>query len=261
MEEHPIRRLILHLLWLAPLAAILLWRASPLLALALLMASHALVLYPTLRATSQWLGPVATSFSTDRREVWLTIDDGPSTETPRVLDLLERFGARATFFIVGRHAEEHPAALAEIARRGHTIGNHSQTHPSGTFWALGPRRISEEIDRCSRTIQSLGAAPPRWFRPPVGMKNPFVHPAARRFGLPVVAWTARGFDAVARDRDKALERLLRDVRPGAIILAHEGRAMNTALLEKLLTRLQSDGYSAVIPRDDQLVSGRRNTSR
>jgi peptidoglycan-N-acetylglucosamine deacetylase len=255
MEGHTIRRVILHLLWIAPLGALLVLPASPIAALVMVMTSHALVLYPTLTPTSQWLGPVVTSFRTSKREVWLTIDDGPSGATPEVLDLLDRFGARATFFIVGARARQFPEATAEIVRRGHRIGNHSDSHPSASFWALPPRAIAREIDACSETLHRLTGLQPQAFRPPVGMKNPFVHPAAARRRLPVVAWSARGYDAVSSDAHAIVERVVRGLRPGAIIMVHERSRSGTQSVGMLLERLSAEEFRCIIPANDQLVAG------
>lgn len=261
MEGDAIRRLILHGLWVAPVAAVLLWRVSPLAAVAAVMASHALVLYPTLRPNSQWLGPVATSFRSKGKEVWLTIDDGPSPVTPELLELLDRFDARATFFMVGEHARKFPEAVTAIISRGHTVGNHSQTHPSATFWALGPGAIADEIEGCSDTLREIAGDSSAWLRTPVGMKNPFVHPIARKNGLTIVGWTARGYDAVAGEPDRIVERMRRDIRPGSIILAHEGRALNIVVLARLLKELSADGYRFVQPGIDQFIFGREDTTR
>ena len=96
------RRLILGFAAVAPLVAIALWSSSIPLAIGVVLLSHMLVLYPTLRARSQWLGPVVTSFATRENEVWLTIDDGPDPrDTSEVLGILKRHAARATFFVTG----------------------------------------------------------------------------------------------------------------------------------------------------------------
>lgn len=234
------------------------------LALLVLLVSHALILIPTLVPGSQWLGPVVTRFRTDSREVWLTIDDGPDPiETPRILDLLESHGARATFFIKGVLANRHPNLVAEICRRGHSIGNHSQTHPSGTFWCLPPRRIAEEIDRATDSITSAAGTPPRWFRAPVGMKNPFVHPILEPRGMRLIGWSCRGWDTVSRSPAASAERILRDVFPGAILLTHEGPGVHgertgSRILEILLPRLREEGYDLVIPGEQQFQPGSTN---
>src|SRR4051812_6759239 len=85
--------------------------------------------------TTRGLGPVVTRFTTTRREVWLTIDDGPDpATTPKVLALLAAHRARATFFVIGEKVSRHPELVVEILRQGHSIGNHSHRHASPTFW-------------------------------------------------------------------------------------------------------------------------------
>ena len=211
-----------------------------------------LILYPTLRPNSQWWGRVITSFATDEREVWLTIDDGPSDDTESILDLLDSHGARATFFVKGLLAGGAPDVIQEIRRRGHSVGNHSHTHPSGTFWALGPAAIAREIDDSETTLTNLGVIT-SLFRAPVGMKNPFVHPILASRKKLLIGWTVRAFDGVRFDPATAAASISRRLRPGAIVLLHEGRIgadgerSNVELLKILLDELRERGYRAILP--------------
>lgn len=262
------RRVILAFAAVAPVLTILVWSKSIPLAIGILFISHMLLLYPTLRPTSQWLGPVATSFETTRKEVWLTIDDGPDAEdTPRILDLLDLQGGRATFFVKGSAVARRPDLAAEIVRRGHSLGNHSMTHPSGTFWCLPPAAIANQIDRCSESVQKATGVHTTLFRAPVGMKNPFVHPLLARRAMQLIGWSARGFDGVRTDCDSIVAAILRGTGPGSIVLVHEGRhdslgkAINYEVIERLIERLDADGYSLVIPNVERLIYGRRNTNR
>ncbi|HUP61150.1 MAG TPA: polysaccharide deacetylase family protein [Thermoanaerobaculia bacterium] len=235
----------------------LLWPYSPLAGIGLVALSHALILYPTLRPNVQWLGPVVTRFATDRKEVWLTIDDGPADETSALLELLDVHGAKATFFVKGMLAEQRPDTIRAIVARGHSVANHSQTHPQATFWCALPTTIAREIDECNRVLESLTGAAPRWFRAPVGMKNPAVHPALDRRNMRLIGWTARGFDAIRDDPDEILARILPFVEPGAILVLHQGRAHSLRVIERVLAALKERGYALVIPSDDAL----RNTKR
>ncbi|HEY0141402.1 MAG TPA: polysaccharide deacetylase family protein [Thermoanaerobaculia bacterium] len=230
-----------------------LWRHSPAAGIGVLALSHALILYPTLRPNVQWLGPVITRFRTDRKEVWLTIDDGPTDDTPAVLELFARLNVKATFFVKGVLTEAHPELIQAIVSHGHSVANHSQTHPAGSFWCAPPGRIATEIDGCSRALQHATGNRVTWFRAPVGMKNPAVHPALARRGMRLIGWTARGFDAVLTDPDEIAKRILPEILPGAIIVLHQGRAHSLATLEKVIVALQERGYAFVIPSDAQLA--------
>ena len=231
------------------------------LALAPIFLSHLLLLYATLVANCQWWGPVIRSFQTTQPEVWLTIDDGPSpAHTIAMLDLLDRFEARATFFVIGRRAEEYPHLITEILSRGHEIANHTYTHPSGTFWAAGPTRIAAEIDRCAEMLRAGPDRPARLFRAPAGLKNLFVHPELERRGLALIGWTVRGLDTVLRKPAAVAARVLRQTKPGAIILLHESHRIaknpefNPLCLELTLHGLTERGYRCVIPAPEQLRS-------
>src|SRR3954453_21895160 len=158
------RRLILGFALGAAIFFIAVAAFHPILALGVLFLSHLLVLFPTLVANCQWWGPVMTDFETTQREVWLTIDDGPDpVHTPRLLTILERFEAKATFFVIGQRAEQFPNELEAIKAAGHAIANHTFSHPSATFWCLPPGAIAAEVDRFP--------AATTFFRAPAGLKN------------------------------------------------------------------------------------------
>lgn len=254
------RRLILGFALLAPVVAVLLWSTSIVAALGVIFVSHMLVLYPTLRARSGWLGPVITSFHTDANEVWLTIDDGPDAEdTPVILEILRSHDAHATFFVKGKNVRALPDLARRIVAEGHTLGNHSDTHPSGSFWCLSPGRIAREIDGCNAAIEEATGVRPSLFRAPVGMKNPFVHPLLERRGMPLVGWSSRGFDGVHPEAGQVVSRIMKDIAPGAIVLLHEGKTgrdgsrVSPEIIGSLLQELDSRGYRCVIPAVAALI--------
>jgi peptidoglycan-N-acetylglucosamine deacetylase len=139
--------------------------------------------------------------------------------------------------------------VREILRRGHTIGNHSATHPAYWFWALGPLRMRREIAQTQTILAGLMGEAPRWFRSVVGMSNPFVHAVLRTHGLARVAWSARGYDGVEGDAAKVVARIERDLAPGAIVLLHEGAThrRNVETIRLLLQRLDALGYRTMLP--------------
>lgn len=224
------------------------WHAG----LAVFAASHLAMIWGSLRPDSQLFGPALRRLDTGERVVWLTIDDGPSAETLPILDLLDAHGARATFFVVGDRVRQHPELAREMVRRGHQLANHSDSHPTKWFWALGPRRMRQEIDAAQATLTEIAGAPPVWFRAVVGMANPFVSAPLKRLGLARVAWTVRGFDGLAGDVRSVVARIERGLRPGAIVLMHEGapHGNNVEMMALLLQRFDALGYRCVLPTAD-----------
>ena len=205
---------------------------------------------PTLLRNSDLHGPVAHRFKTEEQEVWLTIDDGPDPEqTPRLLELLAAAGARASFFVVGSKVDWNRALCRQIVAGGHTLENHSYSHPSGLFWAMPCCAIRAEIVRCSHAIRVAAGVAPSWFRSPAGLTNACVHPVAARSWLRVAGWSASGLDGLpGADPGEVVARILRHLEPGAILLMHEGPGRRSVeILTLLLDELSARGFRCVIP--------------
>lgn len=221
-------------------------------ALAALAANHAVLAFTGLWPRSTALGdnllrlPAA---SAARGEIALTIDDGPDPEvTPRVLDLLDAAGAKATFFCIGQRAREHAALAREIVRRGHSVQNHSLAHRH-TFSLLGPRAMRREIVAAQEALTQACGQAPGLFRAPAGLRNPFLAPVLHHLGLRLASWTRRGFDTRTRDPQQVLDRLQRGLRAGDILLLHDGHAARTAGGEPIVL--------AVLPRLLQAIAQQR----
>jgi peptidoglycan/xylan/chitin deacetylase (PgdA/CDA1 family) len=186
----------------------------------------------------------------------MTVDDGPTDDTIAMLDLLESLDVRATFFVKGSLAAAHPERVREIVARGHAVGNHSQTHPSGTFWCLPPSRLRSEIDACSAVLREITGSAPGMFRTPVGMKNLFVHPLLRERGLTLIGWTVRGFDALRDGGAEVVRRIAERLAPGAIIVLHQGRPWSVATMQRVVEEIRRRGYGFVIPPPGRLKTNR-----
>jgi peptidoglycan-N-acetylglucosamine deacetylase len=192
-------------------------------------ASHLVLVAAGLWPRSALLGPNWTRLPEHaQRRVALTIDDGPDPEvTPRVLDLLDRYDARATFFCIGDLAQRYPQWIEAIVARGHAVENHSQRHRH-TFSISGPRAMRREIEAAQRTLTEIAGTPPRFFRAPAGLRNPFLEPALCGLGLQLASWTRRGFDTREKDAGTITRRLLDGLAPRDILLVHDGHAARNA---------------------------------
>jgi peptidoglycan-N-acetylglucosamine deacetylase len=182
--------------------------------------------------------------------VALTFDDGPGPDTARLLDLLERRGARATFFCVGRAAEAQPALIRRMAAAGHSIGNHTFDH-ARLPWR-SPTEIVRQIARTQAVLMAAGAPRPRWFRAPHGWKSPFLSRALRRDKLQLVAWTHGVWDTappvIAKGAGEIARRVIARLDDGDIILLHDGdrdRAQTVLALDEILDACRARGLRPV----------------
>jgi peptidoglycan/xylan/chitin deacetylase (PgdA/CDA1 family) len=214
-------------------------------------ANHAALAAGGLLPRARLLGPNLTRLpaaASARREVALTLDDGPDPEvTPRALELLARAGAQASFFCIGRRAAQHPSLVREIVAQGHAVENHSLRHRHD-FSLLGPYGYLKEIAAAQETLGALAGSAPRFFRAPAGLRNPFLGYALARLDLSLVSWTRRGFDTVSAHPPAVHARLARGLAAGDILLLHDGHAARTrsgpAVLIEILPRLLDDVAAA-----------------
>ncbi len=199
--------------------------------LAALLANHLLLALTGLWPRSSWLGPNWTALPTaaaERNQIALTIDDGPDPQvTPQVLDILDAYGVKATFFCIGARAARHPALCRQIVERGHAVENHSQHHRHH-FSLMSMAGQAREIEAAQETLAAITGRRPQFFRAPAGLRNPLLDPVLARHGLRLASWTRRGFDTRTTDPAQVARRLLRDLQPGAILLLHDGNCAHTA---------------------------------
>lgn len=189
-------------------------------------------------AVPRLLGTI-TSVDTIEPVVALTFDDGPHPEsTPRVVDLLDRYGARGTFFVVGKRAEQYPEIVERAARSGHAVANHTWDHPALPTLPIAKRRA--QIRACDRAIAPFGV---RMFRPPFGRQTLPSRLDLWRCGHQVITWSLDAKDWESNDASWIVERLLHGIRPGSIILLHDaiwdgdGAAADRRVLLEALERL------------------------
>jgi peptidoglycan/xylan/chitin deacetylase (PgdA/CDA1 family) len=184
--------------------------------------------------------------------VALTFDDGPSTTTPAVLDVLDAYGARATFFVIGSWVERLPEIVRDTAARGHELANHTWTHVDGDR-TRELETLRGEVARTSDVIEQVAGRRPSLLRPPYGSDPGRFARVAAELGLEAtVLWSVQSFDwQDPDDPDDIVNQVLAEVEPGAIVLCHDGqndtndarpRSSTLAALPTILERLRSEGY-------------------
>jgi peptidoglycan/xylan/chitin deacetylase (PgdA/CDA1 family) len=234
-------------------ATVVVWAAAWWLgsaALAILATVLALTILGCGVAFPNWriYGPYICHGSPQKKAVALTFDDGPDPRsTPVLLDLLRELKVPATFFCVGHKVTAHPEVAARIAREGHLVENHSFAHSNHTnFFTTG--RLRAELTQAQNAIEQATGQPPQLFRPPMGLTNPRVFRAARALNLKVIGWTARGLDTKLTEPAEIVERIMKRVRPGGILLLHDGNIPAerlVATVRKLFDKLRAEGYEIV----------------
>lgn len=182
--------------------------------------------------------------------VALTLDDGPHpTNTPEVLALLRNFGILATFFIVGECAHDHPALVREAAAEGHCLANHTYTHPDD-LRRLSDVQVHDELARTSDLLHTITGQLPSWFRSPGGDWSHGMLESGAELGMRPMGWSVDPRDWSRPGTSLITERVLKAVRPGSIVLNHDGggdRSQTIAALKTYLPILIADGYRFTAP--------------
>jgi peptidoglycan/xylan/chitin deacetylase (PgdA/CDA1 family) len=208
-------------------------------------------------------GSVIFSVPVRQKVVALTFDDGPHpTFTPEILAVLDKYHVKATFFMIGERMQQYPQIVKQVLTRGHTIGNHTYTHPHN-IEAERPAQIIRELDMCEQVIERMTGKRACLFRPPLGLVNGTVVTIAEEEGYRTILWTVSADHHDAPTPRAMAERVLKRVRPGAIILAHDGtfksRWKDVAALPLIIEALRKQGYKFVtVPELLELGTSRRH---
>lgn len=165
---------------------------------------------------------VVTMGPRDARGVAFTFDDGPDpASTPKVLDMLDAAGAKATFFVIGHKAKAHPEIVEQITERGHALGIHSYAHPR-LFSLYSPRRVREDLERAIEVVHQITGVRPTLFRAPIGHISPTMAKVVRELDLSVVGWSVRGVDGWSGAKpDAVADKITRKLEDGAIVMLHD----------------------------------------
>lgn len=182
---------------------------------------------------------------TNDRTLFLTFDDGPDAElTPQFLDILATHNVKATFFLSGQRALKNRDSTAEIIRQGHTIGSHGHDHIRLLF--RGRKHLFQQVATADQAISAATKLTPLYFRPPHGIFGPGLLQVLSKMNKVLVLWNCNSHDYLAnRSPDTIISSVLRKVRPGSIILMHDGSPhgnRTVKILSKLIRQLCEDGY-------------------
>lgn len=164
----------------------------------------------------------------DATGVVLTFDDGPDpVHTLEVLDVLDKHDVKATFFVIGKKAEEHRGVVEEIVRRGHEVGVHGYSH-ARLFSLWGGKRVREDLEKAIRVLENTTGKTPLLFRPPIGHTNPTIARIADQLDLTVVGWSVGARDGLSRTKpEDVVRRIARGLEDGAIVLLHDAPERGT----------------------------------
>lgn len=179
-----------------------------------------------------------------QKKIALTFDDGPNEMTLLVLDILRKYDAKATFFCIGKNIETYPEILRKTIEEGHTVGNHSYGH-SPFFDFYRKNKVIAEIEKTDVLIESVLGKKTTLFRPPYGVTNPSIRRALAVTGHKTIGWNIRSLDGVSQKEEFLLDRIIKRIKPGGIVLLHDTSIQTVKVLEQLLLFLQTNNYTVV----------------
>ena len=182
------------------------------------------------------------SLATTDKKVWLTFDDGPhNPNTAKVLEVLKKHDVKALFCVIGKNISGNETIIQHIVDDGHQLVNHSFSH---AFWfdVWSTQKVMDDVKACQHLIERYQPQS-RLFRPPYGVTNPNIAKAIKKLNLQSIGWNVRSYDTSIKDVEKIKERVLSQLKPGAIILLHDRLELMPHLLEELIPAIKEKGYS------------------
>lgn len=218
----------------------------------ILMVYLSLLVWGSIRIDSQFYTWAICNGSVEKPQIAISFDDGPLPQyTPSILATLEKDKVPACFFCIGKNIHVYPELTKEIVKQGHIIGNHSFSHDA-MFDLYSASRMQRELEETNELIFKATGKAVRFFRPPYGVTNPNLASAIKKTGMTTIGWNIRSLDTVAKDENILLEQLLKQVRPGAIVLFHDTMAITDRILPRFIVGVREKGME-IVPID-QLIN-------
>lgn len=208
--------------------------------------------YQSMAPTGQWYGRTFTGLKRGAKQLALTFDDGPNDpHTLRLLEVLARHNAKATFFLIGRYVKQRTDIARELVRGGHVVGNHTFSHPNLIF--ASAEQTTKELRDCENALTDAVGEHSRLFRPPFGGRRLGTLKIVRGLGLEPVMWNVTGWDWKGKPAEYVEQKVSQQVRGGDVILLHDGshaafgadRSQTVVAADRLIARYKSEGYEFV----------------
>ncbi|GAB1476721.1 polysaccharide deacetylase family protein [Bacillota bacterium] len=184
------------------------------------------------------------SVGTEEKEIAISFDAAwGNSHTEKILDILDEYGVKTTFFLVEFWADKYPDEVKEISRRGHEVENHSATHPDMT--TLSVDEIRREVESTGVKIEELTGIKPGLFRPPFGAYDNKVIDTIEGMGYKVIQWSVDSHDWMQISTDQIVERVVSRIVPGSIVLFHNDAARVEEYLPRILEKAAAEGYKVI----------------
>lgn len=181
----------------------------------------------------------------DKNQIALTFDDGPNAEfTPIALDLLKEHKAKATFFCIGQHIDNHPELFKRIIAEGHSVGNHTYSH-SKSFGFFSTSKAKDELNKTIALVKELTGKQLNLYRPAFGVTNPMIEKAVKELNVISIGWNVRSLDTTKRNEAVILDRITTKISKGDIVLLHDTSQKSINVLERLLLFLNEKNLKSV----------------
>ena len=203
----------------------------------------AIISYGSATLQSNFFTPTFSKLK-EQNKLILTFDDGPHPNTLSILEVLKKHQATATFFCIGKNAQQHPEILQQIITDGHNIGNHTQNHSNKWGW-MRSKEVRFEIQEASKNLEKLSEKPIHFFRPPFGVTNPRIAKVLKTLPLKIIGWDLRSLDTAIKNPEKLWHRIEPKLASSSIILFHDTQEQTVEVLEKTLDYCKSHGIKIV----------------
>ncbi len=179
---------------------------------------------------------------TNDKRIALTFDDGPSEHTNQVLDILKQYHIKATFFLIGSKIESNQKVLRRLVAEGHQLGNHTYNHSKATgFYSV--QKLTDELESTRSVVKQFAGLNMKLYRPPFGVTTPNLPKVVSQLRLNPIGWSVRSFDTIPQSAEVIIRRVMKQIKPGSVILLHDDKEKCATVLENIIPHLLNQQYT------------------